>query len=59
MECFWFERIRNCVVRTRLPGDRIQMKQGLLFINGDPVKRERMDDLSSLARELKLQLGGV
>ncbi|MDW7655634.1 MAG: tRNA lysidine(34) synthetase TilS [Bacillota bacterium] len=23
MECFWFERIRNCVVRTRLPGDRI------------------------------------
>jgi len=27
-----------------LPGDRIQMKQGLLFINGDPVKRERMDD---------------
>lgn len=23
MECFWFERIRNCVVRTRQPGDRI------------------------------------
>jgi signal peptidase I len=27
-----------------LPGDRIQVKQGLLFINGEPVKRERMDD---------------
>jgi signal peptidase I len=27
-----------------LPGDRIQMKQGLLYINGDPVKRERLDD---------------
>jgi signal peptidase I len=27
-----------------LPGDRIQMRQGLLYINGEPVKRERMDD---------------
>ncbi len=27
-----------------MPGDRIQMKQGLLYINGDPVKRERLDD---------------
>ena len=27
-----------------LPGDRIQMIQGVLHINGEPVKRERMDD---------------
>jgi signal peptidase I len=27
-----------------LPGDRIQMKGGLLFINGEPVKRERIAD---------------
>jgi signal peptidase I len=27
-----------------LPGDRIQMKGGLLYINGDPVKREQTDD---------------
>jgi signal peptidase I len=27
-----------------LPGDRIQMKQGLLHINGTPVKRERLAD---------------
>jgi signal peptidase I len=27
-----------------LPGDRIQMINGLLHINGDPVKRERIDD---------------
>jgi signal peptidase I len=27
-----------------LPGDRIQMKQGLLYINGDPVARERLAD---------------
>ena len=27
-----------------LPGDRIQMKGGLLYINGDPVKREQIDD---------------
>ena len=27
-----------------LPGDRIQMKDGLLHINGVPVKRERVDD---------------
>ncbi len=26
------------------PGDRIEVKQGLLHINGEPVKRERMDD---------------
>src|SRR5215467_9492239 len=27
-----------------LPGDRIQMKDGVLHINGVPVKRERIDD---------------
>ena len=27
-----------------LPGDRIQMKQGVLWINGQPVKRERVAD---------------
>jgi len=27
-----------------LPGDRIQMKQGLLYINGAPVARERLAD---------------
>jgi signal peptidase I len=27
-----------------LPGDRIQMKNGLLHINGEPVKRERIED---------------
>lgn len=28
-----------------LPGDRIQMKSGLLYINDKPVKRERIEDL--------------
>lgn len=27
-----------------LPGDRIQMKGGILYINGEPVKRERTED---------------
>ncbi len=27
-----------------LPGDRIQMKGGLLYINDEPVKRERIED---------------
>jgi signal peptidase I len=27
-----------------LPGDRIQMKEGLLYINDTPVKRERLSD---------------
>jgi len=30
-----------------LPGDRIQMKQGLLHINGAPVARERLPDFVS------------
>jgi len=31
-----------------LPGDRIQMKAGHLHINGQPVARERVSDLSGL-----------
>ena len=31
-----------------LPGDRIQMKAGQLHINGQPVARERMPDLSGM-----------
>jgi signal peptidase I len=27
-----------------LPGDRIQVKGGLLYVNGEPVKRERVED---------------
>ncbi len=27
-----------------LPGDTIQMREGILHINGEPVKRERIDD---------------
>ena len=27
-----------------LPGDKIQMTEGLLYINGEPVKRERLAD---------------
>jgi signal peptidase I len=27
-----------------LPGDKIQVKEGLLYINGQPVKRERLPD---------------
>ena len=27
-----------------LPGDRIQMIDGVLHINGEPVKRERIED---------------
>jgi signal peptidase I len=27
-----------------LPGDRIQVKKGILHINGEPVKRERIED---------------
>lgn len=29
-----------------LPGDRIQVKDGILHINGEPVKRKRVDDHS-------------
>ena len=28
-----------------LPGDKIQMRNGVLHINGEPVKRERVDDV--------------
>lgn len=31
-----------------LPGDRIQMKNGELLINGTPVRRERMPDLTGI-----------
>ncbi|TDQ82534.1 signal peptidase I [Dongia mobilis] len=30
-----------------LPGDRIQVREGLLYINGAPVKRERIEDFVS------------
>lgn len=30
-----------------LPGDEIQMRQGILHINGAPVKRERVDDFAN------------
>ena len=33
-----------------LPGDRIQMKDGVLHINGEPVKRERVDDFDDRGR---------
>jgi signal peptidase I len=29
-----------------LPGDRIQMKEGLLYINGAPVQREKLSDFT-------------
>ena len=32
-----------------LPGDRIQMKNGELLIDGTPVQRERLDDLTGIA----------
>ena len=35
---------RGDVVVFRLPKDRIQMIDGVLHINGEPVKRERVDD---------------
>lgn len=31
-----------------LPGDRIQMIDGLLYINGDPVKRERVEEFINI-----------
>lgn len=30
-----------------LPGDRIQMKEGVLYINGEAVKKERVEDYSN------------
>ncbi|MBZ8131889.1 signal peptidase I [Afifella sp. IM 167] len=40
-----------------LPGDKIQMKNGLLFINGEPVERERVDDYTganAFGQEIKV-----
>jgi signal peptidase I len=34
-----------------LPGDRIQVVRGLLHINGEPVKRERIEDFVEFTRE--------
>ena len=36
----WVKRV------VGLPGDRIQMKQGLLHVNGTPVVRERLADFA-------------
>ena len=36
-----------------LPGDRIQMKEGLLHINDEPVKRERLSDF--IGEDLRLR----
>ena len=33
-----------------VPGDRIQVKGGLLYINGEPVKRERVEDFLTTDR---------
>jgi signal peptidase I len=34
-----------------LPGDRIEMRAGVLHINGEPVKRERIEDYVDLEQE--------
>ena len=34
-----------------LPGDRIQMKHGVLFINGEAVKKDRIEDYVDLERD--------
>jgi signal peptidase I len=34
-----------------LPGDHIQMKDGVLFINGEPMQRERLQDWEENVRE--------
>ncbi|MEI8394033.1 MAG: signal peptidase I [Rhodospirillaceae bacterium] len=33
-----------------LPGDHIQVKSGLLYINGEPVKQKRLDDIVAVNR---------
>src|SRR5256886_15231951 len=38
-----------------LPGDRIQMIEGVLHINGQPIKRERIDDFRSEEHTSELQ----
>ena len=38
-----------------LPGDRIQMTKGQLFINGEPVVRERVDDFMHRDRHGRLK----
>jgi signal peptidase I len=40
-----------------LPGDRIQMKEGVLYINGEAVKKERIEDY--VDPELREPPGGV
>lgn len=40
-----------------LPGDRVQMKRGVLHINGEPVKLQRVEDMvvtHTLGREVKV-----
>jgi signal peptidase I len=38
-----------------LPGDRIQMKQGILYINDQPVKREQIEDWYDAEKDVTLK----
>jgi signal peptidase I len=43
----WVKRI------VGLPGDRVQMKRGVLLINGRPVPRKRLSDIDGAAVEVQ------
>jgi len=42
-----------------LPGDHIQMKDGVLFINGETVKKERVEDFIDSTGETGSRVGSV